>query len=107
MAARERLSLLRRGAMTQLRSLLQVVFPEFEAIFPLVTKKTPVALLRAFPTPEDLLQASKARVLRVLHSASRGHLGAETYEWLVSPRTAPASVRCPRGTRSDGRSGRC
>ena len=83
-AARERLSLLRRGAMTQLRSLLQVVFPEFEAIFPLLTKKTPVSLLRAFPTPEDLLQATKAKVLRVLHTASRGHLGAETYERLVT-----------------------
>jgi len=83
-AARERLSLLRRAAMTQLRSLLQVVFPEFEAIFPLLTKKTPVALLRAFPTPEDLLRASKAKVLRVLHTASRGHLGAETYQQLVT-----------------------
>lgn len=83
-AARERLSLLRRGAITQLRSLLQVVFPEFEAIFPLLTKKTPLALLRAFPTPADLLEASKTRVLRVLHAASRGHLGAETYERLVT-----------------------
>ena len=83
-AARERLSLLRRGAMTQLRSLLQVVFPEFEAIFPLLTKKTPVTLLRAFPTPEDLLRASKAKVLRVPHTASRGHLGAETYEELIT-----------------------
>ena len=60
MTARERLSLLRRGAMTQLRTLLQVVFPEFEAIFPLFTKKTPFVLLRAFPdaagpaaAPED------------------------------------------------------
>lgn len=78
-AARERLALLRRGALTQLRSLLQVVFPEFEAVFPLVMKKTPLALLRAFPTPEDLLRASRARVLRVLHTASRGHLGAATY----------------------------
>ncbi|MBK6779732.1 MAG: IS110 family transposase [Gemmatimonadetes bacterium] len=69
--------------MTQLRSLLQVVFPEFEAIFPLLTKKTPFAILRAFPTPEDLLKAPKAKVLRVLHSASRGHLGAETYERLI------------------------
>lgn len=36
-AARERLSLLRRAVMTQLRTLLQVVFPEFETIFPLLT----------------------------------------------------------------------
>jgi len=49
--ARERLSLLRRGAITQLRTLLQVVFPEFEALFPLIAKKTPFTLLRTFPTP--------------------------------------------------------
>src|SRR2546426_498633 len=43
--ARERLSLLRRGAITQLRTLIQVVFPEYEALFPLLTKKTPFAVL--------------------------------------------------------------
>jgi transposase len=92
-AARERLSLLRRGAMTQLRSLLQVVFPEFEVIFPLLTKKTPVSVLRAFPTPEDLLRAPKAKVLRVLHTASRGHLGAETYAQLIT--AAQATLGLP------------
>jgi transposase len=81
--ARERLSLLRRGAITQLRTLIQVVFPEFEALFPLLTKKTPFTLLRTFPTPQDLLHATKTKVLRVLKSASRGHLGAETYDKLV------------------------
>jgi len=62
---------------------LPVVFPEFEALFPQVMKKTPLALLRAFPTPEDLLRASRARVLRVLHTASRGHLVAATYAQLL------------------------
>jgi len=81
--ARERLSLLRRGAITQLRTLIQVVFPEYEALFPLLTKKTPFAVLRTFPTPQDLLDATKTKVLRVLKSASRGHLGAETYDKLV------------------------
>ena len=83
-AGRERLALLRRGAMTQLRTLLQVVFPEFEAIFPLFTKKTPLVLLRAFPTPDDVLSAPKAKVLRVLHTASRGHLGQATYDRVVT-----------------------
>ena len=82
--ARERLSLLRRGAITQLRTLIQVVFPEFEALFPLITKKTPFTLLRLFPTPQDLLDATRTKVLRVLRTASRGHLGAETYEQLVA-----------------------
>ncbi len=82
--ARERLSLLRRGAITQLRTLIQVVFPEFEALFPLIAKKTPFTLLRTFPTPHDLLDATRTKVLRVLKTASRGHLGAETYEQLVT-----------------------
>ena len=83
-AGRERLALLRRGAITQLRTLLQVVFPEFEAIFPLFTKRTPLVLLRAFPTPDDVLSAPKAKVLRVLHTASRGHLGQATYDRVVT-----------------------
>jgi transposase len=83
-AGRERLAVLRRGAMTQLRTLLQVVFPEFEAIFPLLTKKSPLVLLRAFPTPADLLGAPKAKVLRVLHAASRGHLGQATYDRVMT-----------------------
>lgn len=82
--ARERLALLRRGAITQLRTLLQVVFPEFEALFPLVTRKTPFALLHTFPTPQDLLTSPRAKVLRILTTASRGHLGADTYEALVA-----------------------
>ncbi len=82
--ARERLALLRRGAITQLRTLIQVVFPEFEALFPLVTKKTPFTLLAIFPTPQDLLDATRTKVLRVLKTASRGHLGAETYDKLAA-----------------------
>ncbi len=83
-AGRERLSLLRRGTLTQLRTLLQVVFPEFEALFPLLTKKTPLAVLRAWPSPQDLLAAPKRRVLQVLRRVSRGHLAEERYEALVA-----------------------
>src|SRR6266699_1351428 len=75
--ARERLAWLRRGALTQLRTLLQVVFPEFEEIFPYFTKKTPLVLLRAYPAPLDLLTAPRARVLRLLKTTSRGQLGAQ------------------------------
>lgn len=97
-AGRERLALLRRGALTQLRTLLQVVFPEFEALFPQITKKTPLALLRAYPSPQDLLQAPRRQVLRLLHQTSRGHLGADTCERLVAAaRTTlglPAAQSC-------------
>src|SRR5260370_35894942 len=81
---RERLAVLRRGAITQLRALLQVVFPEYETLFPLVSQRTAVTLLLAFPGPQDLLAAPKAKVLRVLRTGSRGHLGAELYGRLVA-----------------------
>jgi transposase len=91
--ARERLAWLRRGALTQVRALLQVVFPEFEAIFPCFTKKTPLVLLRAYPGPRDLLAAPRATVLRLLKKTSRGHLGAATYERLIA--AAQARVGLP------------
>jgi transposase len=99
--ARERLSHLRRAAITQLRTLLQIVFPELEAIFPFIAKKTPLALLHAFPAPQDLLAASRAKVLRVLDKASRGHVGVDTYERLVAAAQATlglpgAQTRLPR-----------
>lgn len=78
-SARERLRVLHRGILTRLRTILHVVFPEFEQLFGRFTKRTPLALLAAFPGPSDLLAAPKRRVLAVLHEASRGHVGAEKY----------------------------
>jgi transposase len=78
-SARERLRVLHRGLLTRLRTILHVVFPEFEQLFGRFTKRTPLALLAAFPGPSDLLAAPKRRVLAVLHAASRGHVGAEKY----------------------------
>ncbi len=75
-SARDRLQTLRKGSITRLRTVLEVVFPEFEGYFSTVIKRTPLALLEAFPGPDDLLQAPKRRVLAVLKQASRGHLGA-------------------------------
>jgi transposase len=92
-AARERLAVLRRGAITQLRALLQVVFPEYEGIFPLMSQRTAVMVLRAFPGPQDLLAVPKAKVLRVLRAGSRGHLGVATYERLLT--AARSSVGLP------------
>lgn len=83
-SARERLSLLRRSCVNRLRSTLQIVWPEFEALFPrtLVKRKTPLAILRAFPGPHNLLAAPKRRVLTLLRTTSRNHLGPDTYEQL-------------------------
>jgi transposase len=92
-SARDRLSMLRSGTVSRLRATLQTVFPEFERIFKAVDKPTAMALLHAFPSPDDLLKASRRRVLARLEKASRGHLGVETYERLME--AARASVALP------------
>jgi len=99
-SARERLSTQRRGTITRLKSLLQVVWPEFETIFPNFGKATPLVLLGAFPTPADLLEARKARVLAVLRQASRGHHAEATYAALRD--SARATLALPGAQRTLG-----
>lgn len=82
-ADRERLSLRRRGVISLLRSLLQVVFPEFEQVFPRLLKRTPFELLRAYPGPEDLIAAPRRKVLALLREVSRGKHGTTTYSALL------------------------
>jgi len=62
---------------------LQVVFPEYEHFFKSFTHRTPMAMLAAFPSPEDLLRAPKRKVLKVLKDASRNHLGLDAYTMLT------------------------
>lgn len=82
-SAREHVSTLRSAAVTRLKSILEVVFPEYERIFVQFEKKTPLVLLKAYPGPAALLAASKKQVLKLLHVTSRGHLGLERYEELM------------------------
>lgn len=91
-AGRERLSLLRRGGMTQLRTMLQVVFPEFEDLFPNMSKKTPLALLEAYSTPQALLAAPKRTVLKLLRESSRGQHHTETYKRLIITARSPLGL---------------
>ncbi len=79
---RERLTKLRTGAITRLKDVLQVVWPEFDRRFGNFNHKTPIAPLDAFPGPDALLKASKRRIMTVLRKASRGHLGEKAYQEL-------------------------
>jgi transposase len=78
-STRERLTSLRGAAITRLKSSLQVLWPEFESVFGNLKKKTAVAVLRAYPGPDDLLAARKSTVIRLLREISRNHLGEATY----------------------------
>ncbi|MHB1225796.1 MAG: IS110 family transposase, partial [Gemmatimonadaceae bacterium] len=66
LSARERLVTLRRGTITRLRATLDVVFPEFQALFFSPAKKTARALLAAYPSPAALLAAKPLHVRRIL-----------------------------------------
>ena len=80
---RERLTKLRGGAITRLKDVLQVVWPEFEQSCGNFNKATPLAILKAFPGPHAFLKAGKRRVLSVISKSSRGHHGEELYAELL------------------------
>lgn len=82
-STRERLTRLRTAAIARLKGILQVVWPEFEDRFSDFSKKTPLALLRAFPGPDALVDAPRRRVVKLIKEISRGQLGIDTYEELV------------------------
>jgi len=100
-SARERVSVERRAAITRLKSVLEIVWPEFERRFKDFSKKTPIALLARFPHPEAFLSAPKRSVLHVLRKASRGHLGDETYAELREAAARTLALPGARGALKD------
>ena len=82
-SARQRLVRMINGTVNRMKSTLQVVFPEFEEVFSDFTKKTPIALLQRYPTPQDLIDAPKRNVVRLLKEVSRGQCREDTYEQLL------------------------
>lgn len=85
---RARLVDLQRIALTRIRSLLHVVFPEFEQHFGRFTHRTPLAVLAAYPGPGAILAAAPSALTRLLRRQSRGQCGAEVAQALrASART--------------------
>lgn len=84
LSTRERFSAQRRAAITRIKSTLEVVFPELERLFPNFSKRTPFALLAAYPGPAALLQAPPCQVLALLRQASRGKHAAITLQRLLA-----------------------
>jgi len=69
---------LRARQLTKLHTVLDPRFPEFAAVFSDLGSPSALAVLARWSTPATLAQARAAEVTRVLHAASRGHLGAAT-----------------------------
>ncbi|HEX6533041.1 MAG TPA: IS110 family transposase [Gemmatimonadaceae bacterium] len=101
LSARERLSTLRRGVITRLRTTLDVVFPEFPTLFASPVKRTARALLREFPGPEALRRAPKRAVLAALRRESRNHLGRPMYERLLEAATETVALPSAQGVMKD------
>lgn len=100
-SARERLTGERRATIARLRSVLEGVWPEFERRFRDFGKKTPIALLEAFPSPAEFLAAPKRSVLRVMKKASRNHLGEETYQELRAAAQRTVGLASGEGAAKD------
>lgn len=100
LSARERLVTLRRGTITRLRTALDVVFPEFQAIFFSPAKPTARAVLAAFPGPDALLAAKPLHVRRVLKAASRNHAVKETYAKLIEAARQTVALPTAQGAQA-------
>ena len=96
-STRERFSLQRRATITRLKSTLELVFPEFERIFPQIHKPTALAVLETFPGPDALLKAPRRKVLGVLTKVSRNHLGEETCTALLEAAGATLGLPLAQG----------
>jgi transposase len=98
---RERLTVLRNGAISRLRSALQIVFPELETIFGDLSKPTARALLATYPGPQELLAAPRAKVKQLLREASRNHGVDETYAALITAAQTTLALPGAQGAQRD------
>jgi hypothetical protein len=67
---------LRGRQLTKLGTVLEPLFPEFAAALSDLGSPSALAVLARWPTPVALAAARPSELTRVLHAASRGHLGA-------------------------------
>jgi transposase len=83
-SGRERVSVLRRAAITRLKMVLELVFPEYERTFKEFLSRTSLAVLKAYPGPAMILGAQK-RVLRsLIKRESQNHLKKADVDRLVA-----------------------
>jgi transposase len=83
-SGRERVSVLRRAAITRLKMVLELVFPEYERTFKEFLSRTSLAVLKAYPGPATILAARK-RVLRsLIKRESQNHLKKAHFDRLIA-----------------------
>jgi transposase len=88
---------LRARQLTKLGTVLEPLFPEFAGAFADLGSPSALAVLARWPAPAMLAQARASELTRVLHAASRGHLGAAKARELRERATASVGVADPYG----------
>ena len=88
---------LRARQLTKLGTVLEPRFPEFAAAFSDLGSPSALAVLTRWPSPAALGAARASDLTRVLHTASRGHLGAEKARELRALAAASVGVADPYG----------
>ena len=88
---------LRAQQLTKLGTVLEPLFPEFATIFSDLGSPSALAVLSRWPTPAALAQARPSELTRVLHTASRGHLGVERARALRERAAGSIGVADPYG----------
>ncbi|CAA9296306.1 MAG: hypothetical protein AVDCRST_MAG40-62 [uncultured Gemmatimonadaceae bacterium] len=88
---------LRARQLTKLGTVLEPLFPEFAGAFADLGGPSALAVLARWPAPAALAQARASDLTRVLHAASRGHLGAAKARELRERAAASVGVADPYG----------
>jgi len=88
---------LRASQLTKLHTVLDPLFPEFAAAFSDLGSPSALAVLARWPTPAALAAARPSELTRVLHAASRGHLGGAKARELRERATTSVGVADPYG----------
>jgi transposase len=91
---------LRARQLTKLGTVLEPLFPEFAAGFSDLGSPSALAVLARWPTPAALAVARPSELTRVLHTASRGHLGAAKAGELRDRAAASVRLADPYGATS-------
>lgn len=90
---RHRLSMESVRFRNRLQGLLDVAWAEFVGCFATIAAPTPLAILRRWPVPADLVAAPMKSVRAVIQTASRNHYGEEKVQELLE--SARSSVGLP------------
>ena len=88
---------LRARQLTKLGTVLEPLFPEFAAACSDLGSPSALAVLARWPAPAALAAARPSELTRVLHAASRGHLGAAKARELRERAAGSVGVTDPYG----------